>query len=214
GADRGTGGVRVNHIPAEGGNTLRGGVFFNISPPAWQTTNFDDRLRALGVNATNRVKENWYGEVKLGGPIMRNKLWVFGTHGRFHADEYVLGLFYSQDPRAIRQVPDLSRQAVSEQNGYTSVGRLTWQATPRNKFTAFVTNGNQYYPTWLVGQIGPLLIRPEGSVDVKGAGNDIYQATWSSTVSNRLLFELGMSVHPQYVHWPGQDYAANDVPGI
>ena len=213
-ADTETGGVRVNHIPAEGGNSLRGGAFFSISPPAWQGSNFDDRLRSLGVEATNRVKENWYGEVKLGGPLMRNRLWFFVTHGRFVADEYVLGLFRSQDPHAIRQVPDLSRQAVSEQNGYTTVGRLTWQATPRNKVTAYVTNGNQYYPTWLVGQIGPLLIRPEGSVDVKGAGNDIYQATWSSTVSNRLLFELGMSVHPQYVHWPGQDYAANDVPGI
>src|SRR5439155_4546417 len=49
GAEMDTGGVRVNHIPAEGGNTLRGGAFFTITPPSWQTTNFDDRLRALGV---------------------------------------------------------------------------------------------------------------------------------------------------------------------
>jgi hypothetical protein len=215
-AETETGGVRVNHIPAEGGNTFRGGGFFSISPPAWQGSNFDDRLRALGVNATNRVKENWYAEVKVGGPILKNKLWFFATHGRFNADEYVLGLYRSQDPRALpsRQVPDLNQQAVSEQNGYTSVGRLTWQATSRNKFTAYVTNGMQYYPTWLVGQIGPLLITPEGSVNVIGAASDIYQVGWSSTVTNRLLLEAGMSVHPQFVHWPGQSYSANDVPGI
>src|SRR5438093_530897 len=118
--------------------------------PAWQGSNFDDRLRALGVNATNRVKEQWNAEVKVGGPIVRNKLWFFATHGRFKADEYVLGLYYSQDPRAIRQVPDLNRQAVSEQNGYTTIGRLTWQATPRNKLTGYVTEGSQYYPTWLL----------------------------------------------------------------
>ncbi|MBI3265164.1 MAG: hypothetical protein HYZ58_18710, partial [Acidobacteria bacterium] len=209
-----TGGVQVNHIPAEGGNTLRGGGFFNVSPPAWQTTNFDDRLRALGVNATNRVKENWYAEVKLGGPVVQNKLWFFMTHGRFRADEYVLGLYRSQDPRARFQVPDLSQQATSDQNGYTTVGRLTWQATPRNKFSGYVTNGSQFYPTWLVGQIGPLTITPEGSVNVQGAASDVYQANWASTVSSRLLVEAGMSVHPQYVHWPGQDYAANDVPGV
>jgi hypothetical protein len=212
-ADTETGGVRVNHIPAEGGNTFRGGGFFSISPPAWQGTNFDDRLRALGVNATNRVKENWYAEVKLGGPILRNKLWFFGTHGRFQADEYVLGVYRSQDPRARRQVPDLNQQAVSEQNGYTSTARLTWQATPRNKFTAYVTQGEQYYPTWLVGQIGTLTITPEGSVHPH-ANSDIYQATWASTVTSRLLLEGGASMHPLFVNWPGQSYAANDVPGI
>jgi carboxypeptidase family protein len=212
-AETETGGVRVNHIPAEGGNTFRGGGFFSISPPAWQGSNFDDRLRALGVNATNRVKENWYAEAKLGGPIVRNRLWFFGTHGRFQADEYALGLFFSQDPRGRRQVPDLNRQAVSEQNGFTSTVRLTWQATPRNKFTGFVTNGEQHYPTWLVGQIGSLTITPEGSVHAN-ANSDIYQATWTSTVTSRLLLEGGMSVHPLSVIWPGQPYAANDVPGI
>src|SRR6185295_20139857 len=98
--------------------------------------NFDDRLRSLGVNATNRVKENWYAEVKLGGPLMKDKLWFFLTHGRFRADEYVLGVFRSLDPSGRRQVPDLTRQATSDQNGFTTVGRLTWQATRKNKFTA------------------------------------------------------------------------------
>src|SRR6058998_3299846 len=70
GAETETGGVRVNHIPAEGGNNFRGGAFFSSSPPAWQGSNFDDRLRALGVNATNRVKEQWNAEVKLGGRIV------------------------------------------------------------------------------------------------------------------------------------------------
>jgi carboxypeptidase family protein len=213
GAQTETGGVQVNHIPAEGGGTLHGGAFFNVSPPALQTTNFDDRLRALGVNATNRVKENWNGEVKLGGPIVRNRLWFFATHGRFRADEYVLGVFYSQDPRAIRQVPDLSRQAVSEQNGYTSVGRLTWQATPRNKFTGFVANGLQHYPTWLPGLIGPLTVTPEASVNLN-FDTKVYQATWTSTVTSRLLLDAGVSLAPLHLDWPGQSYAANDVPGI
>jgi hypothetical protein len=212
-AETETGGVRVNHIPAEGGNTFRGGGFFSIAPPAWQGSNFDDRLRALGVNATNRVKEQWNAEVKLGGPILQNRLWFFATHGRFQADEYVLGLYHSQDPRAIRQVPDLNRQAVSEQNGYTSTGRLTWQATPRNKFTGYLVHGSQAYPTWLVGQIGSLTVTPEGSVDLN-FNSDVYQATWTSTVTSRLLLEAGMSFTPQHVYWPGQSYAANDVPGI
>jgi hypothetical protein len=213
GADTETGGVRVNHIPAEGGNTFRGGAFFSIAPSAWQGSNFDDRLRALGVNATNRVKENWNAEVKLGGPILRNKLWFFGTHGRFVADEYVLGIFYAQDPRAARPLPDLNRQAVSEQNGYTSTVRLTWQATPRNKFTGFVTNGMQHYPVWLAGLLGTITRTPEATIDLNFDSN-VYQTTWTSTVTSRLLLEAGMSTSPLYATWPGQDWAENDIPGI
>jgi hypothetical protein len=119
----------------------------------------------------------------------------------------VLGVFFSQDPRAIRQVPDLSRQAVSEQNGYSSVGRLTWQATPRNKFTGFVVNGLQHYPTWLAGLIGPLTITPEGTVNLNFD-------TWTSTVTSRLLLDAGVSLAPLHLDWPGQSYAANDIPGI
>src|SRR5437667_5924853 len=168
GAETETGGVRVNQIPAEGGNTLRGGVFFTITPPAWQTTNFDDRLRALGVTGSNRVKKLWMAEVKLGGRIVRDKLWFFLTHGRFQADEYVLGTYYPQDIRARRFVPDLTRQATSLQGpDFTSTGRLTWQATPRNKFTAYMTNGNQHYPIWLTGLLGTTTITPEATLYTK-----------------------------------------------
>ncbi|PYR34649.1 MAG: hypothetical protein DMF90_16400 [Acidobacteria bacterium] len=214
GAETETGGVRVNQIPAEGGNAFHGGVFFTITPPAWQTTNFDDRLRALGVTGSNRVKELWMAEVKLGGRIVRDKLWFFLTHGRFQADEYVLGTYYPQDIRARRFVPDLTRQATSLQGpDFTSTGRLTWQATPRNKFTAYMTNGNQHYPIWLTGLLGTTTITPEATLYTK-SGNNIYQATWTSPVTSRLLFEAGASHNPTMVWWHGQDWAANDIPGI
>src|SRR6266849_96967 len=214
GAETETGVVRVNQIPAEGGNTLRVGAFFPITPPAWQTTNFDDRLRALGVTGSNRVKELWMAEVKLGGRIVRDRMWFFLTHGRFKADEYVLGGYYNQDIRGRRFVPDLSRQATSLQGpDFTSTGRLTWQATPRNKLTAYMTNGNQHYPIWLTGLLGTTTRAPEATLYTK-SGNNIYQASWTSSVTSRLLFEAGASHNPTQVWWHGQEWAANDVPGI
>ncbi|PYR37352.1 MAG: hypothetical protein DMF90_07145 [Acidobacteria bacterium] len=214
GAEMETGGVRVNHIPAEGGNTLRGGAFFTITPPSWQTTNFDDRLRALGVTGSNRVKELWMAEVKVGGRIIRDKMWFFLSHGWFQADEYVLGAYYNQDIRGRRFVPDLSRQALSTQGpDFTSTGRLTWQATPRNKITAFITNGEQHYPIWLTGLLGTVTRAPEAPLHPI-AGNNVYQASWSAPVTSRLLVEAGLGHNPQQVHWWGQDWAANDIPGI
>jgi hypothetical protein len=46
------------------------------------------------------------------------------------------------------------------------------------------------------------------------ANSDLYQATWTSTVTSRLLLEAGVSVQPLSVNWGGQEYAANDLPGI
>jgi hypothetical protein len=136
------------------------------------------------------------------------------THGRFKADEYVLGAYYNQDIRARRFVPDLTQQATSLQGpDFTSTGRLTWQATPRNKFTGYMTNGNQHYPIWLTGLLGTVTRAPEATLYTK-SGNNIYQATWTSPVTSRLLFEAGASHNPTQVWWHGQEWAANDIPGI
>jgi hypothetical protein len=212
-ADTETGGVRVNQIPAEGGNTLSGGVFYNVAPVAWQGKNVDSGLRELGFFDANRVKELWEVEAKMGGPIVRDRLWFFLTHGRFRADNYAGGTYYAQDFGARVYVPDLSKQAVAEQKAYTSSGRLTWQATRQNKFTAHMVNGVQRYPHWLVGLIGTTTRTPEASIHPT-AGNLLYQITWASPVTSRLLFEAGASSTPQDVDWGGQPYARNDIPGI
>jgi hypothetical protein len=213
-AETETGGVRINQIPAEGGNTFHGGAFYGVSPPSWQGSNFDDQLRALGVSGSNRVKENWQAEVKLGGPIIRDRMWFFLSHGWFRADEYVLGTFYNKDQRARTFVPDLTQQATSLQGpNYTTTARVNWQATPRNRITGYITTGDQKYPIWLPGLLGTTTRAPEASINTH-ARNDIYQASYSSPVTSRLLFEGGLSHNPQKVNWPGQPWAANDLPGI
>src|SRR3989442_8634475 len=44
-AETETGGVRINQIPADGGNTFRGGAFFNFATQGMQANNLDDGLR-------------------------------------------------------------------------------------------------------------------------------------------------------------------------
>jgi hypothetical protein len=217
-AETETGGVRVNQIPADGGNTFRGGAFFNVATPGMQANNLDDTLRAVGVRDVNRLKKLWQVETKLGGPIMRDRLWFFVTHNRFEADNYALGTYLSQDPRANVYVPDFTRQAFAEQEAYTSSARLTWQATPRNKFTAYMTHGVQCHCIWQVGNgalpllgIGPT---PEASINMQ-YGSELYQATWASPVTSRLLLEAGMSNSPLGVDWNSHPkYNAIDLPGI
>jgi hypothetical protein len=213
-----TGGVRINQIPADGGNTFRGGVFFDFATQGMQGSNLDDRLRAAGMRDPNRVKELWMVQAKIGGPIVRNRLWFFVTHNRYAADTYAADSYFNQDTRARVYVPDLSRQAFAEQQTFVSSGRLTWQATPRNKFTAYMTNGEQCHCTWQVGTSGLPLVAvepsPEASIRLTH-GNEMYQTTWTSPVTSRLLLDAGASSAPMSRDWNSQPGGgALDLPGI
>src|SRR2546422_9410468 len=48
-AETETGGIRVNMIPREGGNTPKGVFFINYSGPRLATSNVTDDLRAIGI---------------------------------------------------------------------------------------------------------------------------------------------------------------------
>jgi hypothetical protein len=217
-AETETGGVRINQIPADGGNTFRGGAFFNFATEGLQANNLDDGLRAVGVRDVNRMKKLWQVEMKLGGPIVRDRLWFFVTHNRFANQNYALGTYLSQDPRANVYVPDLTRQAFAQQQAYTSSARLTWQATPRNKFTAYMTQGAQCHCIWQVGTGAlPLLFiepTPDASINMN-YGSELYQVTWAAPVTSRLLLEAGASDSPLGVDWNTHPrYSAVDLPGI
>ena len=211
-ADTETGGVRVNMIPREGANRFSAGAFYNLATEGMQASNVDDDLIARGLRDPNRVTEIWNLNTTLGGPITQDRLWFLLTHSRFVADGYEAGIYYNKDVRAPVYVPDLSRQGVHEQEGFQSSLRLTWQATPRNKVTAYWVNGEQCHCHWQIGG-GTTRNMPEASTRAE-FGDQVYQAGWTSPVTSRLLFEAGASSAPQTMNWPTQPYGAPDLPGI
>jgi hypothetical protein len=204
-----TGGVRVNMIPREGGNTFTGGAFGNFADESWQSNNLDDQLRSQGLRDVNRVEELWTVNARLGGPIMRDRLWFLGTHSRFAADTYEVGAYYNQDVRARVYVPDFSRQGVREGNAYQQSLRLTWQASPRNKFTGYFMYGKQCHCLWLIRSI----TQPEATSRAL-FDDQMYQVTWSAPVTSRLLLEAAGATNPQAYDWNQQPFAAIDLPGI
>src|SRR5712692_7479033 len=76
-------GVRLNMIPREGGNTFKGSLFVSRTPGSWQSDNFTDALRLTGLQAPNRVEKIQDFNPGFGGPIMRNRLWFFGSFRRW-----------------------------------------------------------------------------------------------------------------------------------
>ena len=84
------------------------------------------------VAAVNRVKALWSVNPSIGGPIVRDRLWFFGSYTRQVADSYV-AFFEDVDPNAFVYEPDTSRQAFDDQDAHDVAVRLTWQATQEHK---------------------------------------------------------------------------------
>ena len=81
-AEQSAGGVRMNIIPREGGNTFSGSLFLAGTNENLQSNNIDDELRALGLVSTSSVKSNWEVNPAFGGPLVRDRLWFLlrGVH--------------------------------------------------------------------------------------------------------------------------------------
>ena len=191
-----TGGVRVNMIPKEGGNSFSGGFFTNFSTQGLQSSNIDDDLvsRGLSPDSENRISELWRVNPSVGGPIARRKLWFFVSHTTNVADQFVAGLFPDSDPNdlAFTPVDDPDSQTVDDQLMRSQALRLTWQAAPQHKIAFFWDNTSQDRDHFLAGIINGL-VKEEGSVR-RQIRTNLYQASWTGAMTNRLLFEAGASM--------------------
>ena len=135
-----TGGVIVNLIPREGGNTFSGTVFANGANGAMQGSNYTQELKDQGLKAPSEILKVYDFNPMGGGRIIRDKLWFYLTERIWGADNTVPGMYVNKNagnPNAWTYDPDLSQQAFTDVVNKTHIARLTWQASPRNKFSAF-----------------------------------------------------------------------------
>src|SRR5882672_4840304 len=96
-AERQTGGVSVNFIPRDGGNTMRGSMFATGAYEGQQASNFTQNLMDQGLTSPNNYKLNWDFNPGVGGPLMKDKLWYYYTYRNNGAFNYAAGMFYNQN---------------------------------------------------------------------------------------------------------------------
>jgi Carboxypeptidase regulatory-like domain len=187
-----TGGVRVNIIPKEGGNAFKGNASGAFGNGSLQSDNLTDSLRARGLTAVNRLKEIWDVNVAFGGPIKKDKLWFLGALTKRKNDTYIAGIYYNADPAAFAFTPDLNRQAINDQPSHGANLRLTWQASPKNRISAY----HDYEPLCYCHalSIGSGNVTPEASLFL-WYNSRLSQVNVRTTATNRLLFETGVSYY-------------------
>src|SRR5438477_7336109 len=140
-ADRISGGVQMNIVPRDGGNTFSGSFSTSHTMPSLQADNLNDELRARGLSFSSSLKKHYDTGGAFGGPILRDKLWFFAG-SRFGANQqYQQGNYFNKlqnqrvgtDPvyRVTFYEPDLSRPAFTDDYYRDFSLRLTWQASKR-----------------------------------------------------------------------------------
>jgi hypothetical protein len=207
-ADRISGGVQMNIVPRDGGNTFSGSFSTSHTTPSFQADNLNDDLRARGLSFSSSLKKHYDTGGAFGGPVLRDRLWFFaGT--RFGANQqYQQGNYFNKlqnqrvgtDPvyRVTFYEPDLSRPAFTDDYYRDFSLRLTWQASKRNKFVASYEAQPNCSCFWPILELGPQN-NVQGTPEAVGAHNYkvnyLPLVTWTSTVSSKLLLEAGASAN-------------------
>src|SRR5689334_6615774 len=74
-----TGGPQMNIIGKQGGNRFAGTMFVSGTGSALQGSNLSAQNIAQGLTATGTIQKLWEVNPSFGGPIVKDKLWFFGT---------------------------------------------------------------------------------------------------------------------------------------
>ncbi len=138
GADVQSSGVRLNMIPKDGSNTFKPSLFWSHTPGAWQSNNFTPELAATGLRAPNTVDRIFDLNLGLGGPVMKDKLWFYGTFRRWGVDQTVTDSFYNSDTTHKTYVPNFSKPTVDNNVIKSGAARITYGIARGHKFSAYM----------------------------------------------------------------------------
>jgi hypothetical protein len=137
-AEGATGGLRINFIPKDGGNTFGNSTFFTFANQSMQGSNYTDALKAAGLLAPTSVDYVYDVNESLGGPIKKDRVW-FWYSTRWNKSANFAGIplnLNAYNPNAWTYAPDPNNQAENKGNVYQNNLRLTFQATPKVKIAA------------------------------------------------------------------------------
>jgi hypothetical protein len=187
-------GPAMNLVPRQGGNRLAGNVFANWANGSMQSSNFTDDIRRAGLRAPNALSRIWDTSLSVGGPIRRDRLWFFSATRYQGNHRLVGGMFRNRnagDVNAWAYVPDDSHQAKADSRWKNVSTRLTWQATPKNKFNFY---WDEQRNCTLCSDGGTPTTAPEARGNNQSPPR-VQQATWTSPATSRLLYEAGFGTN-------------------
>ena len=186
-----TAGMVMNVVPKTGGNTVHGSAFYSGSGENLQADNSGGK-----VAAPTPLTKVYDLNAAVGGPIFKDRLWYFATARTQGSTRVNANQFFNAnagDAAKWLYAPVADQPGFSDRTWENISGRLTWQATPRNKI------GGYWDEQWVcrncagntIGITTPAVVSPEANGPNPTLPLRVPQVTWTSPVTNRLLLDAG-----------------------
>jgi hypothetical protein len=122
-----TGGIGINFVTRRGTNKFKGSVYVADSNDNMESSNLPDALkgdaRLLGADKANHSDNILNRGFDIGGPIVKDKLWFWGSWGRQNID--IIRLTQTSDKTVLTN---------------TNV-KVNWAPTANDQFSGFYFNG-------------------------------------------------------------------------
>ena len=196
--------VMSNFIPKEGSNVFRGTFDGRFTNQSLESNNLDATQISQGLKSANLVNKIWDINPDAGGPIIKDRMWIYGGFRHWGTYNNVAGSFKDADftEKIYSCNKDAAGNCTTAQNLFpvwhqSAAARLTTQVSPKNKVNAYydwqyTDFGNCFVPSFLTA----ISACPE----FKNIPQYIIQASWSSPVSSKLLLEAGGTLTAQDFH--------------
>jgi hypothetical protein len=193
GADVAGGGIRLNQVPRDGGNTLNGNIFLGFQNESFQGDNVTDSLRNRGLRSTDGISRLYNVEGALGGPIKRDKVWYFASARDFVLHTLPAGVFVGvPGSGALNRAPTAGdERGVDEQDIKSVQARVTWQISQKNKFAIYNDRIAKNRGAAMTAGIDPA----SASIVWNSPIYTVGIVKFTSAISSRLLFEAGYSTN-------------------
>ena len=219
-AEMSTGGIRINFIPKDGGNTFGNSTFFTFANQSMQGNNYTDALKAAGLATPTQDRQHvgservdWRSDQEGQGVVLVLDALQPRERVRRHLREQERVQPERVDVRPRYQQPAENRGKVQQNNL-----RITWQATPKIKI-AFEQKVDTWCncPTYHRGRRGAVERRvqsqraPEAANDRRFPRLRQEHVEFTSPVTDKLLLEfVGMHL---FERWGNMDLRATDNGG-
>src|SRR6185436_10670566 len=187
----GGGGANINVVPKSGSNTLRGEFLTAITGKAYWSgftaSNITDDLRAQGI--TDPTLQNLRDfNANMGGPIMKDRLWYFGSIRDYKTIEATAGY------TVVNSDGTLTNPFLSNLRNYTLSSK--YQINKSNQLSAFWTYNKKFQPHRGAGVAQP---NPKGTLNQQSPKN-LFNGNWTSVMGQNTFLEVSSTYF--HMHWP------------
>jgi hypothetical protein len=185
-------GVALNAVVKTGSNEFHGSAWLNKTSSRLQSDNIDAQLAAAGITSGGRIvaRDSYSGD--LGGRIVRDKLWFYGTARKMRDIKEQLNVYK----------PDGTPAALDD-GARTHTEKITYQLSQSNRFVGFYQHYTKLQTSFLSE------FRPW---DQRGGLNtyvDTSKVEWQKMYGSALVTSLQYGYYTYVAHYWS---VSNDVP--